>query len=181
VHRLLPLYLVLLVALALLLGACGGAPPTPTGPSAAELEALLPENVAEVGLTRSSREVTRDRDQVQDPGLGNFLDQIGLTSGRMVTAEAVGFSDETGRVVSVAAWQVGGVGGESMLAAVRSRLELSDPNTAFVAGEMDGRQGFRMQSAGEELSGFAYERDDIAFVAVASDFELLSQTLAQLP
>ena len=180
----------LLPAIALLVAfaaaGCGGPSPSPSVAGSAasrhadpELEALLPETLGAVALTRESqRGVDLSR---ESPALETFLDSLGRTLEDFTLASA--YSTTGDLEAQVGAWRIRGADTALLMPSFVQAIQASSTTPLTVTEVLEGgRTVTKIGEPGQLTQGplYAFAREDIVLFVQTTDPALASEALSDL-
>jgi len=183
--------IVLIAALALLVGGCSdsqpattaAAPPPATltdpGPAAPELEALLPDRVGNVRLTKASttgEEVFRGNAFGDE--MSKFLATVGKEPGDLRFANAVDTSEAAKLELGV--WEVPGVAPADLREAIVTASRPNAPGLEVSPGTLGGKQVTKVVYPGGSTL-YLVDGAGVVFYVGSTDEALAAKALALLP
>jgi hypothetical protein len=152
----------------------------PTIPSAdTDLEAMLPDRVGELTMTKVSLRGDMFADQADDDFL-RFLGELGVTPSQITVATATGFSLETGESVIALALRAPGANAQQLMTAFSRALAEGEEDYEVTPEQVGGKNAFAARTSEMDAATYFYAVNDVLIIVVAED-QLLEETFAQLP
>lgn len=159
----------------------GGVEPSLGAGVVAELEALIPDKVGDVTLTKSSY---RGNDYLlapgSDPDTVKFINDVGVSPSDIAIAFGFGFSADYTKGASVIVLQAKGAGSGKLVTAWKNNMQANTESpipwsTATVGGKHVETNGDATEAT------YLYSHGDVLFIVTANDQATLTEILSGLP
>jgi hypothetical protein len=174
------------ICLGILVAACGGGAPSSAAVqaySAAELEALIPNEIGGTALQKfsmqgdefvSSGGATEETEQ--------FLDGLGVSTDDVTVAAGYGISTDTGDPFAAFVFQAEGAGSERLISVFKQALDSDrDAPLEWEATSVGGKPVDQAADSERDSHVYLYATGDVLFYLAATQVDDAAEALEALP
>ena len=157
-----------------------GVLPSLTEGAVADLEALIPNTVGDITITKQSVQTSEFLTAPgSDPAAVKFVEDLGVSPGDISIATGSGRSADFAKFIFVFAIRAQGADSNRLVSAFKSATDADSSPLQWASATLGGKSV--ETSGGDAGTNYIYAKGDVLFWVLSSDSTLAEQFIAQLP